>query len=129
MSGCQYGFMTSGMYKVAGTRQVQDLVTGQVPEILVENLHLDGAGVASGLNGSAQATQFDGPIAHHTAREQQIGGRNQPVADVKAQDVAGGRGDLRVDLVGRRIIEPKMTVRSINESEGTAWCEWVDKSM
>src|SRR5258708_34531048 len=98
MSGCQYGFLTSGMFQVAGTHKVQDLVTGQVPEILVENLHLDGAGVASGLNGSAQATQFDGPIAHHTAREQQIGGRNQPVADVKAQDVAGGRGDLRVDL-------------------------------
>ena len=58
MNGCQYGFMTSGMFQVAGTHQVQDLVTGQVPEILVENLHLDGAGVASGLNGSAQATQF-----------------------------------------------------------------------
>src|SRR5450759_4643405 len=56
-----------------------------------ENLHFVEAAVAGGLDPGADEGNVDYAIAHHAAIEQQIGGRHQPVADMKSEQalVAG----------------------------------------
>ena len=65
------------------------------PDVGVEDLDLDVAVVAGGVDGGAQRREVDVPVAHHAAAEQHVGGqRRHPVADLEGGDPVAGAGDL-----------------------------------
>src|SRR4051812_31619305 len=66
----------------AGADSLQGL--GLPPALGREDLDLYGPAVAGGLDQAPEALQVDGTIAHHAAVEQQVAGRDQPVADLVA---------------------------------------------
>src|SRR5215471_7241776 len=71
------------------------------PDVGVEDLHLDVAGVAGRADRPAHRPEIDDPVAHHRPAEQHVGGqRHEEVADLEARDPvrAPGRRDPRFDL-------------------------------
>src|SRR6185437_3336531 len=71
----------------AGPDLLGGLVRRGGPDILVEDLHLDVAGVARGGDRGADRREVDVPVADVAPAEQGVGGQRQdPVADLVADD-------------------------------------------
>src|SRR5262249_32722978 len=76
----------------------QHHVARQIPDGVVEDLHLDGTTVARGSDGACDAAYLDHAIAHPAARVYRIRDRHQPVIDMEAHDTPRGACDLGVEV-------------------------------
>ena len=86
------------MFDEALLDESQEGIVGVGPDLVVEDFDFDGAGVAGGVDGVAEAAEFDDAVAHHGAAHEDAGERHGPVGDVEAGDAAAGAFDLRVDF-------------------------------
>src|SRR5215212_8643883 len=76
----------------------EDLVARAAPYLRVEDLDLNGAGVAGIIDRLADAPELDHPVPHHPPFQQRIACRNHPVVNVEPQDTPRSPCDLRVKL-------------------------------
>src|SRR5262249_17971270 len=81
-SGDQFG--------VAPLHRGDDPIRVGGPDVGVEDLHLDVAGVPGGGHGGRQRREVDHAVAHHAPPEQYVGGqRREEVADLVRGDLTG----------------------------------------
>src|SRR5215217_5028816 len=64
----------------------EDLVARAAPYLRVEDLDLNGAGVAGIIDRLADAPELNHPVPHHPPFQQRIACRNHPVVNVEPQD-------------------------------------------
>ena len=86
------------MFKIPLFHALEHLITGLIPDGLIENLDFDWTAVTSSIHGATQAAQFDHAIAHHAAPEERIGNRHDPIVNMETPDSFSGSSDLRFHI-------------------------------
>ena len=101
---------------VADAAQTQHLIGRVLPPFLGEDLHFVQAAIAGRLDPTAQPWKINHAIAHHAAIEQEIGGWDEPIANMKRENSPlAGALDLRLAL---RV--PPHMVRIDRDADGAA---------
>src|ERR1017187_3112022 len=97
MGYSNFGFALD-VFEEAALDEWQQSVIRILPDLVVEDFDFDGAGVAGGIDGVAEAAQLNDAVAHHDAAHEDAGEGDRPVGDMEAGDASAGALDLGHDV-------------------------------